>query len=996
MRQVLRPFIIFFFVMLLAAVSMHAQPNWVPLPNQLYTMQVIAKLQYEDGSYSTNPDDLVAAFAGTQCRGLAARVEGYQDLLFLSIGSSQASGEVVTFKAYISDDELVVNLDNTLNFSADGQIGSISNPYIFIYNIADPLISATAGEHGTITPAGEVTVPFAEDQLFTIQPDPGFQVADVLVDGQSVGQVTQYLFSQVTEDHTISVTFETATYWLAYIMWGEGSFIGNTYQFVEYGGDGTPVEIVPDEGYYFMGWDDGVTDNPRTELNVTQNMIIIATLGVYSYPLTYTAGENGSLSGQTSQTVYHGQDGTPVTAIPDAHHDFSHWSDQSTENPRIDENVTGPVEVEAIFIPETYVITASAGTHGTISPTGNVSVTYGDDVVFQFNPVAGYEVEDVLIDGTSVGASPSYTFENVSANHSIHVTFMVANYTLTYLTDPLGILQGETVQSVPYLGDGTPVTAVAYEGYHFDSWSDGITTNPRVDLNVTGDITVTAHYAINTHTITASAGPNGTISPSGSVTVDEGSSQLFSIVPNTGYKILDVRVDGASIGTVSFYEFVNVTQNHTINATFQIKSYTLTYLSGPGGMLLGDSIQLVQYGSNGTPVEAVPNPGYIFTGWSDGIDSNPRTDLDVSANLTVMAGFSADGPPNWELPQNLEFNMQLVGLLLLADSSFSIDANDLVGAFVDGECRGIASPVPGQDGKLFMTIGSNIYSGEVVTFKAYVAAQNIIVNLNESVSFVSLSEIGTLLDPFIFTYSPIIYTITADAADGGTITPSGTITVPHWANQGFSIVADTGYHVLDVMVDGESLGALDTFTFVHVFQSHSILASFEINTYTITALAGENGSIEPSGEILVTHGSDTLFTFLPDEGFEVFNVWVNGDSLGPMNEYLFENVKADQTIEVAFDVYTKLPDQPTAKNSLTVFPNPVNNQLTIQIPADLLSKEQVELLFFDFTGKNILTVKPQQEIVKVNLTAFTAGVYFLHVRVHNTLEIQTFKIIKLE
>ncbi len=177
-------------------------------------------------------------------------------------------------------------------------------------------------------------------------------VADVLVDGASVGAVTQYNFTEITEDHSIHATFETATYTLAYAMWGEGSFIGNTYQYVDYGDDGTPVEVVPGEGHFFMGWDDGVTDNPRTELNVTQNMNIVATLGVYSYELNYVAGENGSLSGQTSQTVYYGEDGTPVTAIADANYDFSHWSDQVTENPRTDENISGPINVQAVLFPK--------------------------------------------------------------------------------------------------------------------------------------------------------------------------------------------------------------------------------------------------------------------------------------------------------------------------------------------------------------------------------------------------------------------------------------------------------------------------------------------------------------------------------------------------------------------------------------------------------------------------------------------------------------------
>ena len=71
------------------------------------------------------------------------------------------------------------------------------------------------------------------------------------------------------------------------------------------------------------------------------------------------------------------------------------------------------------------------------------------------------------------------------------------------------------------------------------------------------------------YTITASAGVNGSISPSGSVNVAEGSNQTFTITANSGYSILDVTVDGVSQGAISSYTFTNVTANHTINASFE-------------------------------------------------------------------------------------------------------------------------------------------------------------------------------------------------------------------------------------------------------------------------------------------------------------------------------------------------------------------------------------------------------------------------------------------
>ena len=68
-------------------------------------------------------------------------------------------------------------------------------------------IDATAGEHGTIDPAGTITVPKGESKTFTITPDSGYHIKDVLVDGKSVGAVSAYTFKEVVADHTIHAAF---------------------------------------------------------------------------------------------------------------------------------------------------------------------------------------------------------------------------------------------------------------------------------------------------------------------------------------------------------------------------------------------------------------------------------------------------------------------------------------------------------------------------------------------------------------------------------------------------------------------------------------------------------------------------------------------------------------------------------------------------------------------------------------------------------------------
>ena len=74
-----------------------------------------------------------------------------------------------------------------------------------------------------------------------------------------------------------------------------------------------------------------------------------------------------------------------------------------------------------------YTIKATAGVNGSISPSGNVSVREGRDQTFTITPDKGYAVANVKIDGKSVGAVKSYTFENVKGNHAIEAIFMKAN-----------------------------------------------------------------------------------------------------------------------------------------------------------------------------------------------------------------------------------------------------------------------------------------------------------------------------------------------------------------------------------------------------------------------------------------------------------------------------------------------------------------------------------------------------------------------------------------
>ena len=83
---------------------------------------------------------------------------------------------------------------------------------------------------------------------------------------------------------------------------------------------------------------------------------------------------------------------------------------------------------EAELYHAVYTITASAGAHGSISPSGAVEVVKGGSQTFVITADTGYEVESLTVDGTAVSAAASYTFENVTAAHTIAVTFKAARY----------------------------------------------------------------------------------------------------------------------------------------------------------------------------------------------------------------------------------------------------------------------------------------------------------------------------------------------------------------------------------------------------------------------------------------------------------------------------------------------------------------------------------------------------------------------------------------
>ena len=270
-------------------------------------------------------------------------------------------------------------------------------------------------------------------------------------------------------------------------------------------------------------------------------------------------------------------------------------------------------------------------------------VNYGGSQTFTITPATGYHVADVLVDGVSVGAVTSHTISNVTANHTIVASFAINTYTLD-VTATNGTVTKVPNQATYNHGATVELTATPATGYHFTGWSGSLTgtTNPAT-VTMDGNKTITAAFAINGYTIAASAGANGTITPSGDVPVNYGGNQTFTITPATGYHIVDVVVDGISAGPISSYLFTNVVLNHTITATFAINAYTIAASAGANGTITPSGDVPVNYGGS-QAFTITPATGYhvadvLVDGVSVGAVTS-HTISNVTANHTIVASFA--------------------------------------------------------------------------------------------------------------------------------------------------------------------------------------------------------------------------------------------------------------------------------------------------------------------------------------------------------------------
>ena len=167
---------------------------------------------------------------------------------------------------------------------------------------------------------------------------------------------------------------------------------------------------------------------PRTgTLTIAERTFTVTQQGTPTYSLTVnkTGTGNGTVTIDPPGTVFIAGTFIRLTANPDVSSTFSEWSGGVTGgSPSVSLTLNEDTTVNATFTLKTYFITATAGAHGSISPSGTVILNHGAGQQFAITADTSYGISDVKVDGLSVGAITSYNFQNVTANHIIEASFV--------------------------------------------------------------------------------------------------------------------------------------------------------------------------------------------------------------------------------------------------------------------------------------------------------------------------------------------------------------------------------------------------------------------------------------------------------------------------------------------------------------------------------------------------------------------------------------------
>ena len=308
-------------------------------------------------------------------------------------------------------------------------------------------------------------------------------------------------------------------------------------------------------------------------------------------PTTYTVtvGNDGNGTGTATPSTAAAGTTITLTATPNKGYHFKEWQVISGGVTIKDDKFLMPdsnVEVSAIFekdappVPTEFTITVKTDGNGTASAS-HAKAVVGTEIRLTATPNTGYHFKEwqVISGGVTIKDNK---FLMPSANVEVKAIFEkdAPPASTEFIVTFDGNGGTPSVSSMTTTNQKLSSLPSASRSKHsFDGWytEESGGTKITTDTEFPADTTVYAHWTYtggggssgySYYTIKATAGAGGSISPSGNVSVREGRDQTFTITPDKGYAVANVKIDGKSIGAVKSYTFENVSRTHTIEVIF--------------------------------------------------------------------------------------------------------------------------------------------------------------------------------------------------------------------------------------------------------------------------------------------------------------------------------------------------------------------------------------------------------------------------------------------
>ena len=527
-----------------------------------------------------------------------------------------------------------------------------------------------------------------------------------------------------------------------------------------------------------------------------------------------------------------------------------------------------------------FTVNASVeGEGGTITPNGATTVTEGNDVTFKITPDKTHKVADVLVDGESVGAVTSYTLKDVKANATIVAKFAPASYT------------EENRFNFPTEVNGTASTA---EAEHFELKNTGA-EDETWKLEVKG--------------------------------ADWASNGYFVNAMNSGDQIIlpyHAEKPGKYKATVQFRS--GDTNNGLTWAEKDNKIAAQTEVVKVGA---GDGAQATHTQDIEFVVNEAGDGTLVFTAPEKNAPQLDKFDIQlVEEKAPVVvdkdALKAAINTAKEALKEEDKYTEESVKALkdavaeaekVVADENATQESVDAATTAVEEATRGLAEkPAPEVNKDALKTAietakealkEADKYTEESVkALEAAVAeAEKVVADENATQESVDAATTAVEEATRSLTEKPAVPEVNKDALKAALAEAAQKLeSADNFTEESVKALKeamDLAQSVLD-NPEANQAEADAAATAVRTAIENLQVKPPVQKEFTITAVAHGGGIIDPSGAVKVEEGKDQVFTIQPYEGFEVKEVFVNGESVGSVTEYKFEAVRADASIEVFF------------------------------------------------------------------------------------------------